>query len=102
MTPDLTIIALWAAWVASWGIAACWSNRTEKGGGIGAEIAFRILFYAGAILLLAPLSNRRYYAQVEFWHFHAALKWILVALTAVGFLFAWWAAFTWGAFGRTG
>jgi protein-S-isoprenylcysteine O-methyltransferase Ste14 len=32
-----------------------------------------------------------YWAQVQFWHLNAALKWILVALTAAGFLFVWWA-----------
>jgi protein-S-isoprenylcysteine O-methyltransferase Ste14 len=91
MTPEWMIVALWVAWLASWGIAAFWSNRTEKRGGIGAEIAFRILFWASATLLLAPLSNRNYYAEVQFWHCNAALKWILVPLTATGFLFVWWA-----------
>jgi protein-S-isoprenylcysteine O-methyltransferase Ste14 len=91
MTPEGTIIVLWVAWLLSWGVAAFWSNRTEKRGGIVADIAFRILFYASATLLLAPLSNRHYYAQVQFWHINAALKWILVALTATGFLFVWWA-----------
>jgi protein-S-isoprenylcysteine O-methyltransferase Ste14 len=91
MTPDWMILALWIAWLASWGVAAFWSNRTEKGGGIVAEIAFRALFWAGATLLLAPLSYRRYYALVQVWHFNAVVKWILVVLTATGFLFAWWA-----------
>jgi len=91
MTPEGTIKALWVVWVASWGVAAFWSDRTEKRGGIAAEIAFRILFWAGATLLLAPFSDRPYYAQVQFWHLEAALKWISVALTATGFLFAWWA-----------
>ncbi|MGC1295303.1 MAG: isoprenylcysteine carboxylmethyltransferase family protein [Alloacidobacterium sp.] len=91
MTPEWTITVLWVAWLVSWVVAAFWSNRTEKRAGIVAEIAFRILFWASATLLLAPLSERRYYAQVQFWHLDAALKWILVALTATGFLFAWWA-----------
>jgi protein-S-isoprenylcysteine O-methyltransferase Ste14 len=91
MTPDWMILALWIAWLASWGVAAFWSNRTEKGGGIAAEIAFRTLFWAGATLLLAPLSYRRYYALVQVWDLNAVLKWILVVLTATGFLFAWWA-----------
>jgi protein-S-isoprenylcysteine O-methyltransferase Ste14 len=91
MTPDWMILALWIAWLASWVVAAFWSNRTEKRGGIGADIAFRILFYASATLLLAPFSDRHYYGQVQFWHLGAALKWILVALTAAGFLFVWWA-----------
>ena len=91
MTPELTILALWIAWLVSWVVAAFWSNRTEKGGGIAPEIVFRILFCASATLLLAPFSEHHYYAQVQFWHLDAALKWILVALTATGFLFVWWA-----------
>jgi protein-S-isoprenylcysteine O-methyltransferase Ste14 len=91
MTPESTIVALWIAWLASWGVAAFWSNRTEKGGGVVAEIAFRILFWASATLLLAPFSDRHLFAQVQFWHLNATLKWILVALTATGFLFVWWA-----------
>jgi protein-S-isoprenylcysteine O-methyltransferase Ste14 len=85
------ILALWVAWLASWVVAAFWSNRTEKGSGIVAEIAFRTVFWASATLLLAPFSYSRYYAQVQFWHLNAALEWILVALTATGFLFVWWA-----------
>jgi protein-S-isoprenylcysteine O-methyltransferase Ste14 len=90
MTPESTIVALWIAWLASWGVAAFWSNRTEKGGAIAPEIAFRILFWASATLLLAPFPDH-YYAQVQFWRLDAALKWILVALTASGLLFVWWA-----------
>jgi protein-S-isoprenylcysteine O-methyltransferase Ste14 len=91
MTPELAIIVLWVAWVASWGIAAFWSNRTEKRGGVAADIAFRILFYVGAILLLVAFSDRHYYAQVQLWQLNAGLKWILAAMTATGLLFVWWA-----------
>jgi protein-S-isoprenylcysteine O-methyltransferase Ste14 len=91
MTPDWMILALWVAWLTSWGVAAFWSNCAEKGGGIVAEIAFRTLFWASATLLLAPLSYHRYFALVQFWHLNVALKWILVALTGTGFLFVWWA-----------
>jgi protein-S-isoprenylcysteine O-methyltransferase Ste14 len=90
MTPEATILVFWVAWLASWGVAAFWSNRTEKRGNFVAEIAFRILFWASATFLLAPFSDH-HYAQVQLWHLNAALKWILVALTATGFLFVWWA-----------
>jgi protein-S-isoprenylcysteine O-methyltransferase Ste14 len=90
MKPESAILALRIAWLASWGIAAFWSNPTEKGGGIAAEIAFRILFWASATLLLAPFPDH-YYAQVQLWRLGPALKWIFVALTATGFLFVWWA-----------
>jgi len=91
MTPEGTIIAIWVAWLASWLVAAFWSNRTEKRGGIVAEVVFRILFYVSATLLLAPFSDPHYYARVQLWNPGPALKWILAALTAIGFLFAWWA-----------
>ncbi len=82
MTPEWMILVLWVAWLVSWVVAAFWSNRTEKRAGIVVEIAFRILFCASVTLLLAPFSDRHYYAQVQFWHLDAALKWILVALAA--------------------
>ncbi len=89
MTPELAMAALWVAWVVSWGVAAFWSNRTEKRGSIVGEIGFRILFWAGASLVLAPLPGWRFDAQL--WRLNGALNWILVALTAAGFSFVWWA-----------
>ena len=90
VTPELTIIALWVAWMVSWTVAALWSNRTEKRAGIGGELFFRVLFYIGAILLFAFPPSRHYYAQ-QLWRFGEALNWILVLLTTAGFSFAWWA-----------
>jgi protein-S-isoprenylcysteine O-methyltransferase Ste14 len=91
MTPESVITVLWVGWVVSWGLAASWSNRTEKAGGLTAELAFRIPFWAGATLLLAPFRDLRFFAQVQFWQPGAAMKWILVALAAGGFSFVWWA-----------
>jgi protein-S-isoprenylcysteine O-methyltransferase Ste14 len=91
MTPESTITGLWVAWLASWMVAAFWSNRTEKRGGVAAELAFRIPFWVGGILLLAPFPDLHFYAQVQLWHLDAAMNWILVALTGSGFLFVWWA-----------
>jgi len=91
MTPESAILALWVAWLASWGVAAFWSNRTEKRGGIVGDVASRILFYVSATLLLAPIPDHFYYGQVQLWCFIAALQWILVVTTAAGFWFVWWA-----------
>ena len=85
MTPESAILSLWVAWLASWAVAAFWSNRTEKRGGIVGDVASRIFFYVSATLLLAPFSNRFYYAQIQLWNLDAALKWILVVMTAAGF-----------------
>jgi protein-S-isoprenylcysteine O-methyltransferase Ste14 len=91
MTPELTIYALWVAWLVSWTVAMLWSNRTEKRAGLGAELVFRALIGVGSILLFAFPSSPHYYAQVQLWSLGDALKWILVALTVAGFLFTWWA-----------
>lgn len=91
MRPESTITVLWLAWLVSWGVAAFWSNRTEKWGGIATEIAFRILFWVSAILLFAPFPDLHFRPQVQFWRLDAGMKWILVTLTASGLLFVWWA-----------
>ena len=91
MTPQYTIYALWGAWVVSWIVAMLWSNRTEKRDAIGAELFFRVLFYVSLILLFGFPPSHHYYAQTQLWHFGDAMNWILVALTAAGLLFTWWA-----------
>ena len=84
MTPEHTIYALWIAWVVSWVVAMLWTNRTEKRGGIGAELFFRALLYFGVILLFAFPLSPQHYAQVQIWSLGDALKWIMVALTVAG------------------
>jgi protein-S-isoprenylcysteine O-methyltransferase Ste14 len=90
MTPESTIYALWITWLVSWAVAMPFSNRSEKGDAIGAELLFRVLFYAGVILLFA-FPPQRYYGQMQLWHFVNAMSWILAAVTAAGLLFTWWA-----------
>jgi protein-S-isoprenylcysteine O-methyltransferase Ste14 len=89
MTAELTIYALWGAWAVSWTVAALWSDRTEKRAGTGSELFFRVLLYLGFILLFG--LHHHNYSQAQPWYFGDALNWILVALTAAGFLFTWWA-----------
>jgi protein-S-isoprenylcysteine O-methyltransferase Ste14 len=91
MTPEYTIYALWAAWVASWTIARLWSNRTQKTDSIKPELLFRVLFYVGMILLFVFPSGDCHYAYAQLWGLNDALRWALAALTAAGLLFTWWA-----------
>jgi protein-S-isoprenylcysteine O-methyltransferase Ste14 len=91
MTPEYTIYALWCAWLVSWVVAMLWSDRPEKRDAIGAELVFRVLFYVSVILLFAFPARAQNYAQMQLWHFGGAMNWILVAPTAVGLLFTWWA-----------
>jgi protein-S-isoprenylcysteine O-methyltransferase Ste14 len=91
MTPEYTIYALWCAWLVSWIVARRWSNRTEKRDAIGAELLFRVLFYVSVILLFAFPLRIRDYPRTQLWHFGDPMNWILVAPTAAGLLFTWWA-----------
>ncbi|MEP7365420.1 MAG: isoprenylcysteine carboxylmethyltransferase family protein [Acidobacteriota bacterium] len=91
MTPEQAIGALWRAWLVGWVIAVLWSSRTEKRDAIGPELLFRVLFYASVILLFAFPPVAHTYAQMQLWHFGAAMNWILVVPTAAGLLFTWWA-----------
>jgi protein-S-isoprenylcysteine O-methyltransferase Ste14 len=92
MTPLYTIYALWIAWLVTWMAAAFWSNRTEKRGGILAELFyFRVFLYSGAILLLVFPSSVHQYGQVRLWRLGDGLGWAMVAPAAGGLLFCWWA-----------
>ena len=53
MTPESTIHALWGTWLTSWAVAMLWANRSEKRDALGAALLFRVLFYAGLIMLFA-------------------------------------------------
>ena len=91
MTPANAIYALWFAWLVSWTIAMLWSDRTEKRDALPAEFLFRVLFYAGLILLLAYPSTSSTHARTQLWSLRDPIKWVLVAPVAAGLLFAWWA-----------
>jgi protein-S-isoprenylcysteine O-methyltransferase Ste14 len=91
MKPEPAIYALWGVWLASWTVARLWSNRTEKRAGVGAELLFRALLGVGGILLFAFPLRPHYFAQAQLWRLGDAPNWILVALTAAGLWFTWWA-----------
>jgi protein-S-isoprenylcysteine O-methyltransferase Ste14 len=91
MTPETAMSTVWGAWVLSWIVASAWSGRTVKRAGLGDELSYRILIVAGAALTFAfrpasrGLGNRIYPPPP------VAANWVLVALVALGCLFAWWA-----------
>lgn len=91
MTPEHATYALWIAWLVSWIIAMLWSNRTEKRGGVGAELVFRALLWVSVVLLFALPSSSNHFAQVRLWSLGDVLSWTFAALTAAGLLFTWWA-----------
>ncbi len=91
MAPIYATYALWLAWLMSWTIAMLWSSRSEKRGGIGAELVFRGLLWVSVVLLFAFPSSPNHHEQVQLWSLGDVLNWILAAVTAGGLLFTWWA-----------
>jgi protein-S-isoprenylcysteine O-methyltransferase Ste14 len=89
MHPAVVIIALWAAWAASWALASFWSDPAEKRVSLGAEVRYRVLMIAGAVIFFIPAHG--YHGPLRLWHVNWTQAWIATTLTAFGFVFAWWA-----------
>lgn len=89
MTAQGFIPWLWAAWVASWWIAALVRNRTVARPTEGA-VAYRLLPALGAILIFAL----RFPGELPdwlTWQPSSAFGWTLVGISGLGFAFTWWA-----------
>ncbi len=98
MTARHTIYALWIAWLVSWTVARVWSSRTDKRDALGGELLFRTSFYLSLVLLFAFPPENTYYFKTLLWRTSDALDWMLVAVTAAGISFTWWARIYLGPF----
>jgi len=90
MTPEHAIDTVWFGWLMSWTVAMFWANRAEKRDPVWPEIVFRVLLCAGLILLFVTPGGP-HFAKTRLWRLADTSDWILVAVTACGLLFAWWA-----------
>jgi protein-S-isoprenylcysteine O-methyltransferase Ste14 len=90
MTPQLAINYLWAFWFLTWIVAAFWSSRSAKRPAFGAEVLYRVVTLAGAVLLFA-IPIRSYDSPMIVWSFGREANWALFGAAAAGFLFCWWA-----------
>ena len=89
MSPLAAMKWLWSAWAISWLIAAIWSSRAQARPKMNAEILYRVMTVAGVAALFGSANTLR--LGGEFWHTPDAVAWGLAGVTAVGFLFCWWA-----------
>ena len=90
MTPQLAINYLWFFWALTWFAAAFWSDRSAKRPAFGAEILYRVVTLAVAVLLFAFVA-RSYDSPTILWSLGRNANWLLFGIAAVGFLFCWWA-----------
>lgn len=80
---------LWTAWIVSWWAAAFWRDRAVKRPSAVAEMVYRIVIVAGALLLynfFVPGSS-----HWMLWTPGPAMQWTMVALVTAGLSFTWWA-----------
>ena len=91
--PFVPLIAgLWLAWAVSWHLAALWRGKADQA---ESPRAFRLHF---AIAVLGFfLASSGWPPMARLWPASEVLGWTMVALTAAGFAFAWWARIHLGA-----
>lgn len=98
--PDVAVYWPWTLWAITWIAAAVWANRTVKRPGIAREWIYRLITLAGFFLLLGGfLKTQDDHLVWARWpgvlgdaaYPPIAIGWAMVALTFLGFLFAWWA-----------
>jgi protein-S-isoprenylcysteine O-methyltransferase Ste14 len=79
--------ALWSLWLITWVAAALWARRTVSAAP-GSSFRRQLLIATAGFVCLFIETRFRWHVM---WTADGAFGWLLVALVAVGFAFAWWA-----------
>ncbi len=83
----IVVGCLWLGWLVSWHIAMRWRDKpTVQAPHADYRLHF-MMIAVGTILMYGVIPRH----QPVFWHVTPALGWSMVALTAAGIAFAWWA-----------
>ena len=88
--PKLCLYLIWALWALSWVATAFWSAPTVKRVPLGRQLAYRLVTFAG-FLLLFGLWSPRYAAMTQLWRPTTGQQWLLDLAVVAGFAFSWWA-----------
>ena len=96
--PLIALYVVWTAWGVSWIAAALWADRAAARPPLRRELRYRVLTFAGWVLLLGVFVRFRTRdgtiidpAGPAAWTLPPAAQWGCVALLAAGMAFAWWA-----------
>ena len=87
--PNQTLQVIWIAWVVSWIAASFWSGRTAKRVTTSETWIYRIIIFAGA-LLIAPWTARAL-GESPIWQIGDYGACALVGVMLVGLALTWWA-----------
>ncbi len=94
MTPQNALYWIWGAWYASWLLSVFWAGKPAARPKFYAYFLYQLPTMAGVILLFAPWIV--HFAPMRLWTVSDSLGWILCGLTALAFVFCWWARITMG------
>jgi protein-S-isoprenylcysteine O-methyltransferase Ste14 len=87
--PNEAFQVIWIGWVASWVAASLWSDRTERRAATHETWIYRIVIFAGAILIApwtAQVLGERLAWQVGYYGAYA-----FVGVMLMGLALTWWA-----------
>jgi len=94
MSPEHALYWLWGVWYASWLISLFWAGKPSAGPRFYVHFIYQFATIAGVVLLFGPWTLP--FVSYRLWTASDALGWLLFALTALAFLFCWWARLTMG------
>jgi protein-S-isoprenylcysteine O-methyltransferase Ste14 len=83
-------IALGLAWVVTWNLAAFWRAKATAQAPRG---SYRLLIVFAALGLFMVFNNLPTFRFPKLWSVGPVLGWSMIALTAAGIAFMWWARF---------
>ncbi|MGZ3195630.1 MAG: methyltransferase family protein [Croceibacterium sp.] len=89
---------LWLGWLVSWQVAALWRDKPTVQAPRGDYRLHFVMISLGLILMYGVIPKR----QPLLWHVGPALGWSMIALTAAGIAFAWWARIALGKLWSSG
>lgn len=89
---------LWLAWLVSWQFAALWRDKPTVEAPRGDYRMHFVVISGGLVLMYGFIPPR----QPLLWTVGPVLGWSMVALTAAGMAFAWWARITLGRLWSSG
>jgi protein-S-isoprenylcysteine O-methyltransferase Ste14 len=90
--------SLWLAWLVSWQVAALWRDKPTAQAPRGEYRIHFLMISIGMVLMYGVFP--RY--QPILWPVGPLLGWAMVALTAAGIAFAWWARIVLGRLWSSG
>jgi protein-S-isoprenylcysteine O-methyltransferase Ste14 len=83
----MIVAFMWLAWFVSWHVAMLWRDKPSVQAPRNQYRVCFVMIALGLVLMYGVIPNR----QPILWPVGPVLGWAMVALTAAGIAFAWWA-----------